>query len=108
MAIQRVRGREHPLREALADDHHLFAVAPIGFVEIAAGDDRHAERGEKSRRDGPEPRPRILLAVRLGVALDGELGGEEAGVAPRHGGADRDALDARQLADLSHRFPVEA
>ena len=40
-------------------------VAAIGVVEVAAGDDRHAERGEESRRHGAEPRARILFAVGL-------------------------------------------
>ena len=82
----------------------------IGVVEVAAGDDRHAERGEEARRDRAELRPRILLAVRLGVALGGELeaGAEGAGVAPRHLRADRDALDAGQRGDPPHHFLVEA
>ena len=74
----RVLVREHPLRQALADDDDFFGVAAVGVGEIAAGDDRHAERGEESRRDGAEPRARILFAVRLGVAFDRELRGEEA------------------------------
>ena len=53
-------------------------------------------------------RARILFAVGLRVALDRELRGEEgAGLAPRHERADRDLLDARQLADAPDRFLVE-
>jgi hypothetical protein len=55
-------GAEHPLRDALADDHHRLAVGSIVVGEVAAGDDRHAERREESRRDGAEPRARVLLA----------------------------------------------
>ena len=54
--LTRVLVREHPLRQALADDHDLLGVAAIGVVEVAAGDDRHAERREESGRDGAEPR----------------------------------------------------
>ena len=48
-------------------------VAAIGVAEVAAGDDRHAERREESGRDRAEARARILFAVRLGVALGREL-----------------------------------
>src|SRR5580658_6707417 len=41
--------REHALRQALADNDHRLAAAPVGIVEIAAGDDRDAERGEEPR-----------------------------------------------------------
>ena len=99
---------KQPLRQALADDHDLLAVAAIAGVEIAAGDDRHAERREESGRHRAELRARIVFAVGLGVALDRELRVEErAGLAPRHERADRDLLDARQLADAPDRFLVE-
>ena len=48
----------------LTIDDRLAAVA-IAVVEVAAGDDRHAERGEESGRDRAEARARILFAVRL-------------------------------------------
>ena len=63
--LTRVLVREHPLRQALADDHDRLGVAPIGVGEVAAGDDRHAERREESRRHRAEPRARILFAVGL-------------------------------------------
>ena len=72
-AVQRVLVREHPLRQALADDDDRVGVVAIAVVEIAARDDRHAQRGEEPRRDGAEAAARILLAVSLRVALDGEL-----------------------------------
>ena len=108
VAVHRVLIGEHPLREALADDDDLLGVAAVAVVEVAAGDDRHAERGEEARRDGAELRARILFAVGLRVALDRELRREEA-PASRHGtsvpsatcstpGSSRDAAD---------RFPVE-
>ena len=101
----RVLGREHPLRQALADDDDLLGVAAVGVGEVAARDDRHAERGEEARRHRAEARARILFAAGLGVALGGELEArpEDAGVAPRHGGADGDALDAGQLGDAPQR-----
>ena len=109
LAVDRVLIREHPLRQALADDDDRLGVAAVAVGEVAAGDDRHAERGEESRRHRAEPRARILFAVRLGVALDGELEArpEAAGIAPRHQRADGDALDAGQLADAAHHFLVE-
>ena len=86
LAVDGVLVREHPLRQALADDDDLLAVAAVGVVEVAAGDDRHAQRREESGRHGAEPRARIFFAVRLGVALAGELDAADrsAGVAPRH------------------------
>ena len=106
--VHGVHAREHALGDALADDHDLLAVAAIALVEVASGDDRHAERLEESRRDGPEPRPRILFAVGLLIALGRELRGEESGIPPRHDRAERDALDAGQLRDSANRFLVEA
>ena len=107
VAVHRVLAREHPLRQALADDHDLLGVAAVGVGEVAAGDDRHAERREEAGRHRAEPRARILLAVRLGVALGRELEARDrsAGVAPRHDGADGDALHARQLRDAPHALP---
>ena len=42
-------------------------------VEIAAGDDRDAERREEARRHRAEPRARIFFAVGLRVAFGREL-----------------------------------
>src|SRR6185295_19648292 len=72
-AVDRVLRREHPLRQALADDHDLLAVMRVPGIEITAGDDRHAERSEEPRRDGAEPRARILFADALLVAFRDEL-----------------------------------
>ncbi len=108
-AVQRLPGREHPLRHALADDDDRLGIPAVGVVEVAAGDDRNAERREESRGHGAEPGARILLAVGFRVALDRELkaGTEDAGVAPRHGRAHGDPLDAGQLRDAPHRLLVE-
>ena len=108
-AVDGVLRREQPLRDALAHDDDLLGVAAIGLGEVAAGDDRHAERREESGRDGAEARARILFAVRPDVALGRELEAraEDAGVAPRHGRAHRDALHAGQLGDAPHRLLVE-
>ncbi len=83
---------------------------PVGFGEIASGDDRHAQRAEESRRDRAEPRTRIFLTVHLRVPLDRELEArtERAGVAPRHDRADRDALDAGEIRDAADDLLVEA
>ena len=48
-AVHRVLPGEHPPRQTLADDHDLFGVLPVALVEVAAGHDRHAERGEEAR-----------------------------------------------------------
>ncbi len=63
--VHGVHAREHAPGDALADDDDLVAVGPIALVEVAAGDESHAERVEEARRDGPEPRARILFAVGL-------------------------------------------
>ena len=49
VAIERLAAREHALREALAHDHHQLLAASIVFGEVAAGDERDAERGEEAR-----------------------------------------------------------
>ena len=89
---------EQPLRDALADDDDRLAAGAVVVGEVAAGDERHAEHREEARRDDPQPRVRVLFAVRRRVALDGErrAGPNAAGVAPRHEAAERDALDAGQ------------
>ena len=108
-AVDGVHVRKHPLRQALADDDHLLAVAPIAVVEIAAGDDRHAERGEEARRDRAEPRPRILFAVRLARSPP-TVNCAAKKPASRHGTTVPTAtlLDAGQLRDAPDRFLVEA
>ena len=107
-AIDRVHVGEHPLREALADDHDAFAVAAIAFVEVAAGDDAEPERGKEPRRDGAELRARIVLAVGLPIALGRELRGEESLIAPRHDRPERHLFHAGQLGDAADGFSVEA
>ena len=72
----------------------LLAVAPVALVEVAAGDDRDAERREESRRNGPELRARVLFAVGLPVALRRELARRNRDP-PRNDRAERDPLDAR-------------
>ena len=56
VAVDRILIREHALRQALADDDHRLAASPIGVVEIASGDHRHAQRREEAGRHRPEPR----------------------------------------------------
>ena len=51
VAVDRILAGEQLPRDALADDHDLLGVQAIGVVEIAAGDDRHAERREEAGRD---------------------------------------------------------
>src|SRR6185503_2165126 len=99
--IQRLAAGIQALGDALADDHDPFAAGAILRREIAAGEDRHAERREETRRDVAQPPVRVLLAVGRRVAVAGELkaGAERAGVAPRHEVAGGDALDAGQLLD---------
>ena len=110
LTIDRVLIRKHALRHALADDHDRLGVPAVGVREIAAGDDRHAQRREEARRDRAEARARIVLAVGLRVALDGELEArtEDAGIPPRHRRPDGDVLHAGQLADPAHRFLVKS
>ena len=97
VAVDRILIREHPLREALADDDDLFAAPAIGFVEIAPGDDRDTERREKSGRDHPETRARIFFARCANVAVGGKLNRSEATrIAPGNLGTDGDAIYAGQ------------
>src|SRR5581483_7670275 len=61
VAVDRILIRKHPLREALAYDDDRLAAVAIGIVEIPSGDNRDAERREKSGRDHPEPRAWIFF-----------------------------------------------
>ena len=65
----------------------------VGLGEVAAREERDAERGEEAGRDRAKPAARILFAVGLRVALDGELEMRpvSADVAPGHESADGDA-----------------
>ena len=81
--------------------------ATVALVEVTSCDDRNAERGEESRRDGAEARSWILFAVGFRIAFDRELRLEESLVAPRDVGAHGDAFHARHLADSSDDFSVE-
>src|SRR6202041_2428714 len=105
LVVHRIAIGEHLLGDALADDHYLLAVFTIGIVEIAAGYDRHAQRGEKSRRHGAEHRAGIFIPYSAGVAVGAELKSraENILVAPGNRGADRHAIHAWQRRDLTHR-----
>ena len=46
--VQRVLRGEHPLREALADDHHAFGIAAVVVGEVSAGNHRNPERVEET------------------------------------------------------------
>ena len=83
VAVDRVLVREQLLRQALADDHDALAVAPIAVVEVAAGEQRHAERGEEARRDRPELRPRIVVGVWRGRGLRRRAGSRDRSCRPR-------------------------
>ena len=110
VAVDGVLIGKHAARQALADDHHLFPALAVAFVEIAARDEGHAQRREESRRDGAEASARILLARPFHMAIGGEFEAraEGAGIAPRHHGAHRHVVHARQFADLAQGLPIEA
>ena len=42
MVVDRILIREHPLRQALADDDDLLTAAAVGIVEIASGENGNA------------------------------------------------------------------
>jgi hypothetical protein len=84
MPIDRILVGEHALRESLADDNHrlfIFIILAIERIEIAAGNDRDAERRKESGRDDTPLRPRILYAGGMDVSIGGELQTEAGGVA---------------------------
>jgi hypothetical protein len=102
--------RKHSLGHALAYNDDSLPIFPIVVVEITAGDDGDAERGEKSGRYRAELRAGILFASGTDVAIRGELKArtEGARVAPRDHGADGNAIRAGKGCDLPHRLFVEA
>src|SRR5262245_45386350 len=65
-----INAREHPLRHTLAHDRDPIAAAPVVLIEIAAGNNRYAERCEESRRHGAATGARVFLTVRPGVPFD--------------------------------------
>jgi hypothetical protein len=100
---------EHALRQALADDDHRLAIPPVGFVEIAAGDDGDAKRGEEARRDVAHPPVGIFFARRAHAALHRELesGTEVSRVPPRNHHAHCHAIHTGQLGDAAYGLLVE-
>jgi hypothetical protein len=106
--VHRILIRKHTLGHALAHDNDRFASVPIPGVEIAASDDRHAERREESGRHRPVPSEGILFARRLDMAVRGkfEPGSEDASVAPRNRAPYRDSFDTRQLRYSPDRFLI--
>ena len=90
---------KHPLGHALADDDYRFTAALIVVVEVSAGDERHSQRGEESRRNHAEPRQRVFFVSTFYVTLAAELQAEAVGarVTPRDCSAHRDAVHTRQL-----------
>ena len=74
MPIDRILVGEHALCESLADDDDgLFIILVIERIEIAAGNDRNAERRKESGRDDTPLRPRILFAGGMDMSVGGEL-----------------------------------
>ena len=61
MAIDRVQTREHALRECLADDGNRLSILRIAVIKVATLKNGNAKRGEKSWRDYPILRARVLL-----------------------------------------------
>ena len=96
--------------DALADDDDALGAVAIRLGEVAARDQRDAERREEAGRHRAEPRARIVLAVLARPPFDRELeaGAEAARVAPRHGAAEGDALDARHGGDAALHLAIEA
>ena len=108
MPIDRILARKHLPRQSRADDHDRLAIAVIERIEIAAGNDGNAKRGEKAGRDGAPQRARIVFA--MGVTIAGELqtyAEAAAGITPGSDHADSRFGDAGQRIDLAHRFLVK-
>ena len=61
---------KHAPGDGLADDGHGFGLFAVPLIEIAARDERHAERGKEARRNDAELAVRIVLLRRPGVTLD--------------------------------------
>jgi hypothetical protein len=47
-AIDCIEAGEHPLRNALTDDHDFLSIGAVAVVELAPRDHRHAERFEEA------------------------------------------------------------
>ena len=108
--VQRVLTGKHALRQALAYDHHRLAALAVGVIEIAARQNRNAERREETRRHAPEPCERIFFAIPVNLAVGRKLEPEteDSLVTPGNRGSQRDAIHAGQFADPANGFLMEA
>ena len=98
------------LGEALADDHDPFGAVAVVVVEVAAGHDRHAERGEVIRATRTASWRERLRCWPDGVSpsiWNRESALELTAVSPRHRTTDRDLLDAGQPADAFLHLAIE-
>src|SRR5262245_11995905 len=109
MVIDRILIREHPLRQALTHDDDLLTAPAIGFVEIASGDQRNAERREKPWRNRPEACAWILFSISAYVSFRREFEprAESARITPRNGGSECNAIYSWQFCDAPYRFFVK-
>jgi len=98
MPVDRILTGEQRLGDVAADDDHFLGVVVIRVGEVPSGDERHAERGKVSRRDRPEVRARIVLAILLLQPLNRERESktEVARVPPGHLVGARDVEDTGQ------------
>jgi hypothetical protein len=65
MPINRIPTGKHTLCESRADDHDRLSILVIERVDIAAGNNRNAKRGEKAGRDVTRHRARIVFAMNV-------------------------------------------
>src|SRR6202007_3458667 len=70
MPIDRILPRKHALGESRANDRDRLSILVIERVEIAAGNNGNAKRGEKAGRDGSPQRPRIVFAMDVTITRE--------------------------------------
>src|SRR3974390_317437 len=109
VVVNRVLAGEHPLRNALADNYHRLAASFFVLGEVAAAQQRDAERREKARGDNSKLGTRAFLAsaFRMALARELESGTKSASVAPRNLGTEGNAVHTGQCTDAADGLPVE-
>ena len=95
--------------DAFADDDDALGAILVGFAEIAALEQGHAQGVKEAGRDGAEAGAWIFLAVFALGSVDGEhhADGEGAAVTPGNAEAGGDVFDAGESSDVARDVAVE-
>src|SRR5260370_4069876 len=83
MPIDRILTRKHALRQSRADDRDRLSILVIERVEIAAGNNGNAKRGDKAGRNVAPHRAQSVFAVDVTITRELQTLTEVVGITPR-------------------------